>query len=109
MVADDAGECRVRLARCGLDPWGLGRGSPRSPRLSGELYIERADPVIYVCEELLDAVREHLHPDMSYGDGILTIRAVNGTVSYGLGPLDLLCLWRRGVRSGPIIDDEEPT
>ena len=96
MVADDAGECRVRLARCGLDPW-------------GELYIERADPVIYVCEELLDAVREHLHPDMSYGDGILTIRAVNGTVSYGLGPLDLLCLWRRGVRSGPIIDDEEPT
>jgi hypothetical protein len=30
------------------------------------------------------------HPDVSYGDGILTIRGINRTVSYGIGPYDLL-------------------
>jgi hypothetical protein len=49
------------------------------------LLIERADPVIWVSTELLEHFSRPHVEHVSYGDGILTIRAVNGTVSYGVG------------------------
>lgn len=60
------------------------------------LKIVRADERVRIAQELLDG---DLHPDVSYGDGILTIRAINGTVSYGVGPYDLLTHTREGVKS----------
>jgi hypothetical protein len=49
------------------------------------LHIVRADPQAFVADSLLDIIREGKgHPDVSFGDNILTIRGVNRTVSYGL-------------------------
>lgn len=73
---------------------------PNGPLEPSVLYINRADPVIWVAEEIIDSIsRGAAHHDVSYGDGILTIRASNGTVSYGLGPHDSARLWRKGIRS----------
>ena len=51
------------------------------------LEIVRADEHVRIAHELLEKID---HPDVSYGDGILTIRGLNRTVSYGIGPYDLL-------------------
>lgn len=65
----------------------------------GERHLEivHADEHVRIADEVLKAAADR-HPDMSYGDGILTITAINGTISYGIGPLDLLTLtyeaWR---------------
>jgi hypothetical protein len=52
------------------------------------LEIVRADERVRIAAEVLAAAEDH--PDVSYGDGILTIRGINRTVSYGIGPYDLL-------------------
>ena len=81
------GECIIETMRLDLD------------KPHGSLRVLRADERIRIAEEVLENID---HPDVSYGDGILTIRAINGTVSYGVGPLDLLTLTREGIRSGPL-------
>ena len=69
--------------------------------LDGErkIRIVQADERIRIAQEFLDGLDAELHPDVSYGDGILTIRAINGTVSYGVGSYDLLSHTREGVKS----------
>jgi len=62
-----------------------------------KLRIVQADERIRVAAEVLENLA---HPDVSYGDGILTIRAINGTVSYGIGPYDLLTHTHEATRSG---------
>ena len=55
----------------------------------GDLWIIEADERIRISEEVLqDAQGDNRHPDLNYGDGIFTIRARNGTVSYGVGRAD---------------------
>jgi len=58
--------------------------------------IVQADERIRIAHHLLEQID---HPDVSYGDGILTIRGINGTVSYGVGPLDLGSMTHEGIRS----------
>ena len=65
----------------------------------GNLKILRADERIRISHWFLEDVAD-LHPDVSYGDGILTIRASNGTVSYGIGPPDPFTNTHEGTRSG---------
>ena len=73
------------------------------------LEIVRADERVRIADEVLAGANEH--PDVSYGDGILTIRAINGTVSHGIGPYDLLTNTYEAVRSpdleGPL-DHAQP-
>jgi hypothetical protein len=78
------GECRISTIFGPLDS-------------TTRLRIEQADEHIRIAHELLEQVN---HPDVSYGDGILTIRAINGTVSYGVGALDLESMTHEGTRSG---------
>jgi hypothetical protein len=52
-----------------------------------KLRIIQADERVRIARELLEQID---HPDVTYGDGILTIRGLNRTVSYGIGPYDLL-------------------
>jgi len=50
---------------------------------SGEtVEIQEAPPEILVADEFLVEI-EH-HPSFSYGDGILTVHASNGDITYGL-------------------------
>jgi len=78
------GECVIETMRLDLD------------KPHGSLRVLRADERIRIADALLENID---HPDVSYGDGILTIRAINGTVSYGVGPLDLVSMTHEGVRS----------
>jgi len=55
-------------------------------RPTDPIWIEQADPLIWISVELLEDVANHqCHEGVSYGDGILTIRAENRSVSYGVG------------------------
>jgi len=51
------------------------------------LEILRADRVIEIADDLLEDLAS-IRPEVSLGDGILTIRGFNRTVSYGLGRHD---------------------
>ncbi len=74
----------------------LGPGFPRAPGLcviealagwpaAGTLRIARADERVLISDVLLAEFRKGRgHPDVSFGDGIVTICGVNRTVSYGL-------------------------
>ena len=74
----------------------LGPGRPRAPGecviealagwpAPGTLRINRADEQILISDFLLDEFRKcRGHPDVHFGDNILTIRGTNRTVSYGL-------------------------
>jgi hypothetical protein len=63
-----------------------------------ELRILRADPEIHVADEFIARISGV--PELTFGDGILTVCASNGTVSYGLCEYDTPCMWWRGVRAG---------
>jgi hypothetical protein len=52
--------------------------------------ILEADPVVEFADEFLEALRAQDRMDVSVGDGILTIRGINRTVSYGLAERNLL-------------------
>ena len=78
------GECRISAVRRPLDA-------------RHSLRIDQADEHIRVSAQLLEDID---HPDVSYGDGILTIRAINGTVSYGIGRYDPLTMTYEATRSG---------
>lgn len=78
------GECRISTVFGPLD-------------VRHRFRIDQADEHIRVSAALLENID---HPDVSYGDGILTIRAINGTVSYGIGPLDPLTMTHEATRSG---------
>ena len=55
-------------------------------RPTDPIWIEQADPLIWISVELLeDAANHSTHESVSYGDGIFTIRGENRTVSYGIG------------------------
>lgn len=59
--------------------------------------IVQADPVI----EIADRVLAGMHPwELTVGDGIVTVHARNGDVSYGLCKYDELRRTWLGVRSG---------
>ena len=79
---DEIGECIIHTV------WILG---------DRHLEIVRADERVRIADEVLAAAKDH--PDVSYGDGILTIHAINGTVSYGIGPYDLLTNTHEAVKS----------
>jgi hypothetical protein len=66
------GECRIETIFGGAHP---------------KLRIVQADECVRIAHGQLEKID---HPDVSYGDGILTIRGINRTVSYGIGPYDLL-------------------
>lgn len=66
----------------------------------GSLTIIAAPDEIHVADEFLASCEKWGVPEVTYGDGIFTVRAKNGTVSYGLCDYDLLCCWWRGVKSG---------
>ena len=69
------GECRIRTV------W--------TPDGTRKFYIDQADEHIRIAHEVLETIE---HPDVSYGDGILTLRGINRTVSYGVGSLDSLSM-----------------
>jgi hypothetical protein len=70
-----------------------------SQKRDGGITILHADPEIQVTEEFLYAVRAgYCKPEITLGDGILTVQALNGTVSYGLHSFDLLRNWWAGTR-----------
>jgi len=68
----------------------------------GELHLLQADPIIEVADELLGNLDGRR---ASYADGIFTIHALNGEVSYGLRDYDDIRETWVGVRS----DFEEPS
>ena len=61
------------------------------------LEIVQADERVLIADEVLKAADSH--PDVTLGDGILTIKALNGTVSYGIGKYDLLTNAYEAMRS----------
>ena len=78
------GECRISTVFGPLD-------------VQRRFRIDQADEHIRIADRLLADID---HPDVSYGDGILTIRAINGTVSYGLGRYDPRTMTHEATRSG---------
>lgn len=65
----------------------------------GSLEVLRADPEVEIAQEALEQLEAWADRErVSLGDGILTIRARNGTVSYGLHDYDLLSMVWRGTR-----------
>jgi hypothetical protein len=84
------GECRIRVINLPGTPFGGGYG---------HLEILQADDRVRIAHEVLEHIER---PDVTYGDGILTIRAINGTISYGIGPLDLESMTHEAVRSSSV-------
>lgn len=63
-----------------------------------KLYIDHADPVVWVSRELIDDWRRANHPYVEITDDQFTIRASNRTVIYRIGEYDpqrqrYLCHW----------------
>jgi hypothetical protein len=68
----------------------------------GTLEVLQADPYIEVTDQLLDSLDGER---ASYGDGILTIHAARGDVSYGLRDHDDIRETWLGVRSDVELDE----
>jgi hypothetical protein len=64
----------------------------------GSIEILDAPEEILVADEFLEAARDEY---ISHGDGIMTIHASNGDVSYGLHSYDLQTMCWKGTRSSP--------
>jgi hypothetical protein len=59
--------------------------------LTWRLYVDRADPLVYVTDDLFRQVeRGEGLPHAEAGEGILVIRGSNGTVRYRLQDYDPL-------------------
>ncbi len=67
----------------------------------GSIEILQADPEIRVADEFIEQA-PHRDPYISFGDGIMTIHAINGSVSYGLHSHDLQRAWWKGTRSDAV-------
>ena len=57
---------------------------------NGEIEILEAPDHILVADLFIEEIELGRHPCYSYGDGILTVHATNGDLSYGLHHYDNL-------------------
>jgi hypothetical protein len=82
-TSKQTGELRLRWAAA--DAW--------------RVEVVQADPVVEFADEFLEALASENRADVSMGDGILTIRGVNRTVSYGLGEREIALMTTLGYLS----------